>query len=139
VNLQGESNAGSPNIEFSPGTFVDTSFGNLYAHDFGQVASGSQTVTVTNVGTGPTPELELFYDNGDGFTTSGDTCTGATLAPGGTCTFDLTWSAAASSDCSTFHGSGYPVVLDFDDQLLTFGGGPSATIFASANLTATCP
>jgi hypothetical protein len=138
VNLHGESNAGSLNIEFSPGTFAGTSFGNVYAYDFGQVATGSQTFTVKNTGTGPTPELELFYDNTDGFTTSGDTCTGATLAPGGTCTFDLAWSAAASSDCS-FHGSGYPATLDGTPDVATFGGGLSATLFASADVTATCP
>jgi hypothetical protein len=138
VNLQGESNAGSPNIEFSPGTSAGTYFGNVYSFDFGQVASASQTFTATNTGTGPTPELQLFGIDEDGFTTPGDTCTGATLAPGGTCTFVLAWSAAASFDCSA-HGSGYQALANFAEQLFTYGGGPSSTVFAHLNVTATCP
>jgi len=51
------------------------------------------TLTVTNTGHFGTGKLETIYGNGAGFTHTDDTCTGANLAPGNSCSITVTLAA----------------------------------------------
>jgi hypothetical protein len=94
LTLTGKSLTPTPNLTLSPGTFIGTdSNGNNYLYNFGQVASATQTFTVTNIGTGSSETLTLAGSN-QFFTLSNDTCTNTSLAPNGTCTFDLSVTTA---------------------------------------------
>jgi len=72
--------------------------------DFGTVALGAaapaaQTVTLTNAGGGATPlrlqTLGLSGANSTSFALSNDTCSGKALAPGATCTVNVSYTPAA--------------------------------------------
>ena len=53
------------------------------------------TLTVTNTGHFGTGKLETTYGTGAGFTYTDDTCTGANLAPGKSCSITVTLDATA--------------------------------------------
>jgi hypothetical protein len=84
--------AGAPDLTLSPGTYIGgtTPKNYDYANGFG---NWSTTFTVTNNGTGTSETLQLAGCCNPQFTLSNDTCTGASLAPNGSCTFDLTFTA----------------------------------------------
>jgi hypothetical protein len=100
ITLTGQ--GGTADLTLSPGnlTGTDSNGTNDYNYDFGQVGSGisdTYTFTVTNSGTGTSSTLQLagLLPN-TGFTLSNDQTGGRTLAPGGTSTFDLTFSATCT-------------------------------------------
>jgi HYDIN/CFA65/VesB family protein len=86
---------GTPDLSLDPGTFTGSSVSGTknYSYDFGAVASGTQTFTVMNSGTGASDTLNLVGCCGAGFALSNDSCSGSSLAVSGTCTFDLTFTA----------------------------------------------
>jgi hypothetical protein len=89
------SNAGSRTVALTGTGGVAAISVNPTSINFGYVGvdpSDPETVTVTNSGSAPLDVTTLSISGaaaGD-YTISGDTCTGATLAPGATCTFDVT-------------------------------------------------
>jgi hypothetical protein len=94
---------GTADLTLSPGTLTGTGSNgtNDYNYGFGLVGSGISdtfTFTVTNSGTGTSNTLQLagLLPN-TGFTLSNDQTTGSALAPGGTSTFDLTFSATCTA------------------------------------------
>ena len=93
---------GTADLTLSPGTLTgaDSNGTNVYNYDFGLVGSGindTQTFTVTNSGTGTSNTLQLADCCTTGFTLSNDQTTSSTLAPGGTATFDLTFSQTCTA------------------------------------------
>lgn len=80
-----------------PGTFLGTAGdgAKLYDYDFGIVASATQTFTVTNNGTGASNMLQVIFGGDTGYVFANNTCENQLLAPNGTCTFDLTFTAPA--------------------------------------------
>jgi hypothetical protein len=76
-------------LTLSPGRFFANDAGtNVYVFS---ETGGTRRFTVTNSGTAPSGQLQLQFDSpSPSVTLADDTCTGATLAPGGTCTFDVT-------------------------------------------------
>jgi len=89
------SGAGTPDLTLSPGRLTETMPDGTknYFFDFGSVLSTrtiSQTFTVTNSGDGPTDRLVgriLSPKPLSAWAIANDTC--GSLAPGGTCTFDI--------------------------------------------------
>jgi hypothetical protein len=70
------------------------------SHDYGQVESGfpvSQTFTLANTGGTGTGALADTLTGPAAFTTTGDTCTGTSLEPGGTCTITVQFAAASNA------------------------------------------
>jgi hypothetical protein len=93
---------GTADLTLSPGTLTGTDGNgtNDYSYDFGQVGStisDTYTFTVTNSGTGTSNTLQLASCCTTGFTLSNDQSIGPRLAPGGTSTFDLTFSATCTA------------------------------------------
>jgi hypothetical protein len=94
---------GTADLTLSPGTLTgtDSNGTNDYNYDFGLVGStisDTYTFTVTNSGTGTSNTLQLAAPAATtGFTLSNDHTTGSALAPGGTATFDLTFSATCTA------------------------------------------
>ena len=88
VPISAEALAG-PDPQFSP-----------TAKDFGAVAVGAtspaQTLTMTNAGDSPAQVQQAFIVSGtpQSFPISNDTCTNQVIAPGDTCTLDVTFSPA---------------------------------------------
>jgi hypothetical protein len=100
ITLTGQ--GGTADLTLSPGTLTgtDSNGTNDYNYDFGPVGSGisdTQTFTVTNSGTGTSSTLQLAGCCTTGFTLSNDQTSGRTLAPGGTSTFDLTFSQTCTA------------------------------------------
>jgi centrosomal CEP192-like protein len=94
MNLYGN---GSPDLVLSPGTRVGTGTNPKvydYANNF-VAGNWSTTFTVTNNGAGTSETLTLAGCCHAQFTLSNDTCSGNALTPGGSCTFDLTFTAPA--------------------------------------------
>jgi hypothetical protein len=91
-----------PYLSLSPGDIHCTS-SCIYDYDLGGISGGnstSQTFTVTNSGSAPTGHLGFFGGiNGDpasgSWSIANDTCSGTTLGPNGTCTFDVDYTAPA--------------------------------------------
>jgi hypothetical protein len=82
---------GTPNLVISPGTFAGTLFG-LPAYDYNPVPGVTQTFTVSNTGTGTSESLQLGGSCGIACLTiipGTDNCSGTSLAPNGSCTFNL--------------------------------------------------
>lgn len=129
------SGAGSPAISFSPTSLI---FG---SQNVG-TTSATQSVTVTNTGTANlviTGSVTTTGANASEFAISGSTCTGATLIPSGTCTFNTSFSPAAAGLRSaswtvTDNASGSPhtgplsgtgtglPIVSFSPTSLGFGG-----------------
>jgi hypothetical protein len=85
---------GTPNLTLSPGFSSGSYEGtNIYLYVFGQVASATQTFTVTNSGTGSSDPLGMQCCFANGLSLSNDMCSGQTLAPNGVCTFEMSWMA----------------------------------------------
>jgi len=123
---------GTADLTLSPGTLTGTDGNgtNAYNYDFGLVGSGitdTYTFTVTNSGTGTSNTLQIppCCTTGTGFTLSNDHVSGSPLAPGGTATFDLTFSATCTAP-TTFST---PLVVNAQNN-----GSP----YISVNYTATC-
>jgi hypothetical protein len=98
ITLTGQ--GGTPDLTLSPGTLMSSDGTNDYNYDFGMVGSGisdTQTFTVTNSGTGTSTPLQLADCCQTGFTLSNDQTTGHTLAPGGTSTFELSFSQTCAA------------------------------------------
>jgi hypothetical protein len=73
--------------------------------DFGAVPVGSvsavQTLTITNFGTGTSPALVIFVNDGHHFPVYQDRCSGAMLRPGDTCTLAFTFNPDATGGVQT--------------------------------------
>jgi centrosomal CEP192-like protein len=70
------------------------------SHDYGQVESGlpvSQTFTLANTGGTGTGALADTLTGPAAFAITGDTCTGTSLEPGGTCTITVQFAAASNA------------------------------------------
>ena len=70
------------------------------SHDYGQVESGlpvSQTFTLANTGSTETGALADTLTGPSAFAITGDTCTGTSLEPGGTCTITVQFAAASNA------------------------------------------
>lgn len=75
--------AGSPSLSWSPASF-----------DFGSVTvgdSGTHSFTLTNSGDGTSGALTSSLTGSNALSIGNDTCTGATLAPGGTCSVTVAY------------------------------------------------
>jgi hypothetical protein len=103
---------GVPNLTLSPGTCLGTCPAGgtkIYDYDFGLVSSATTTFTVTNSGIGTSEELIVAGCCHPNFTLSNDTCfntgteTGVTLAPNGTCTFEIGFTAPAGCSSEGFN------------------------------------
>jgi centrosomal CEP192-like protein len=121
VDLTGSGSAGGPDLSLSPYTYqtaTDQTGTKNYGYDFGVTAGRTQTFTVTNSGTGAATGLGagLLVSGGDvNFVISEDTCTGAPLAAGAACTFDVT--ATAPTLCNGDGSFGpAPVSVDVQDN-----------------------
>jgi hypothetical protein len=118
---------GTPNLMLSPGFTTGTYDGtNIYLYGFGQVASATQTFTVTNSGTGSSDPLGMQGCCAIGFTLSNDMCSGQTLAPNGVCTFDLSWTAPWGCTSGEFNNGGVNII------------GTDLT-YINFNVSANCP
>ena len=81
--------AAAPALSFTPAPF-----------DYGQVGTGqavSQTFTLANTGGQATGALTDTLTGAAAFTITGDTCTGTSLAAGGTCTVAVRFAPASSA------------------------------------------
>jgi hypothetical protein len=128
LTLTGKS--GTPDLTLSPGTLHCTS-ACTYSYDFGLVSAGNSktaTFTVTNSGTGTSEALSIAGCCHPGFTLSNDKTSGHTLAPGGTSTFDLTFTAPAG--CSE---------QPFETPLEIFGTSPDFVVYIFLVATGECP
>jgi hypothetical protein len=82
---------GAPDLSLSPGVFLGTSSNGAknYSYDFGPGGGSGTTFTVANNGTGPSNTLHVTGGDPPQFVLGNTTCEGKTLAPGGTCWFDV--------------------------------------------------
>lgn len=96
---------GPASLQLAPAT---ASGSNAFSYSFGQTGVGVQNFTLRNVGGEASLPLALNGWSAGGYALSADTCTGATLAAGATCTFTETWTSANDPVCD---GSGEPVSL----------------------------
>ncbi len=73
--------------------------------DFGPTPVGGisapQALTVTNLGSAVGPPLSVFINDGHHFPIAQDRCSGATLAPGGSCTLTFTFNPDAPGPLQT--------------------------------------
>jgi hypothetical protein len=131
ITLTGQ--GGTPDLTLSPGTItVPPSYYGYgtknYNYDFGHVSSGmTQTFTVTNSGTGSSNILQLagLLPN-TGFTLSNDHTSGSRVAPDGTSTFQLTFTAPAGCTGPTLVDT--PLVVNTQDN-----GSPYISVLSTAN------
>jgi hypothetical protein len=115
LSLTGAS--GTPDLTLSPGTLLGTTDSGTKDYDFANgFAAGSwtQTFTVTNDGTGTSNTLSLNGCCQTSFTLSNDQTSGHTLAPGGTSTFDLTFTAPAG--CNPGDEFHTPLAVNLQDN-----------------------
>ncbi|HMD97173.1 MAG TPA: choice-of-anchor D domain-containing protein [Terriglobia bacterium] len=113
--------------------------------------SSAQSETVTNTGTAnlTISTVTMGGANGSDFAKSADTCTGATIAPNGTCTVTVTFAPSATGSRSaalsftdnafkspqtvTLSGAGTVPVVSLSAAVLSFGSQPlSATSTAQS-------
>jgi hypothetical protein len=107
ITLTGSGAAPPPNLVIGPPA---VSGANWYEYSLGAVHPGdvrTQSFVVTNTGTGSTPPLLMICGSSHvpfpcegfqpGLALTADTCTGASLAPGETCSFEVT--ATVQSPC----------------------------------------
>jgi hypothetical protein len=118
---------GPASLQLSPGT---ASGSNAYGYSFGQVGVASQSFTLTNVGGQDSLALALNGWTAGGYSLSDDTCTGATLSPGASCTFSETWTSADDPLCDGF---GESVSLS-----TTVDSADASTNYADVSLSAVC-
>lgn len=119
-----------PDLVLSPGTRVGQGTApKNYSYDFGQVP-GTQTFTITNNGTAASETLNDTGCCSPHFAVSNDTCDGQALAPGGTCTFDLTFTAAMGG-CNP--GDLFTTSLDIN------GSTPSIVHYIHLDAQGECP
>jgi hypothetical protein len=86
--------AGTADLTISPGDYVPgTTEPEQYGFSFGSVASQTQTFTVTNTGSGASDTLLVSGASHPSFALTDDECSGQVLAPGGSCMFDVTYTA----------------------------------------------
>jgi hypothetical protein len=103
----------APALSFTPAPF-----------DYGQVGTGqavSQTFTLANSGGTATGALTDRLTGAAAFTITGDTCTGASLAAGGTCTVTVRFAPAsmATGAATLTAASVNPAVTATDDLTAT--------------------
>jgi hypothetical protein len=89
----------TPNLVLSPGTLGEPTPDGVkrYTFAFGSVIGGTiatETFTISNTGTLTSESLALSIDPSQ-FMLDNDQCTTVPLAPGGSCTFDITYTAPA--------------------------------------------
>jgi hypothetical protein len=108
-------------------TFTSASFGTLSGGTlaFGNLANGnySSTVTLTIGGAAPVTfgTLTVTNSSGSGFTKGADTCSGQTVAVGGTCTVTINFNGNANSQKTGTltvpdNGAGNPQTLALTGQ-----------------------
>src|SRR5262249_36099041 len=98
------------------------------AYDFGFVdanSSATTTFTVTNDGTAASNQLHLTGGLAP-FALSNDNCASQTLAPGGACTFDLTFTWPLACPFAQVH-----------QTLVQIDGGPTV-VYIDLDAQATC-
>jgi hypothetical protein len=105
MNLYGN---GSADLVLSPGTYGGGTNPRIYGYD--HAGNWSTTFTVVNNGTATSETLMLAGCCSPQFTLSNDNCTGNELAPGGSCTFDLTFTVPA--------GCSYPEYFATEQDIL---------------------
>jgi hypothetical protein len=118
---------GPADLQLSPGT---SSGGTAYSYSFGQIGVSSQAFRLTNVGGQASLPLALNGWSSGGYALSGDTCTGAALAPGASCTFTETWTSADDPLCD---GVGQAVSLSS-----TVDSSDASANYADVSLAAVC-
>lgn len=112
--------SGTPDLTLSPGSLLGTTSGGTKNYDYANsfaLGSWSTTFTVTNGGTGTAPVVYTL--GGDpNFGLSNSTCgtysATASLAPNGTCTFDLTFTAPAG--CSSGDEFHTPLLVEVQEN-----------------------
>ncbi len=112
-----------PDLTVSPGQLngVDS-----YSYDFaGQTAGATQTFTLKNEGSGASDVLG-FSITGTGFAILTDSCSGGTLAAGGTCDFAMTFTPIAGCHAA------------FVEDLGVGGGVPPTILYLDLILIASC-
>ena len=120
--------AGTPDLTISPGDYVaGTTEPEQYGFSFGSATSQTQTFTVTNTGSGVSDTLLVSGAVHPNFALTSDGCSDQALAPGGSCTFALSYTALGCS-------SGEQIAAVFD----VFGvSGPPHYIHL--RVVASCP
>jgi ABC-type sugar transport system substrate-binding protein len=107
-----------PDLTLSPGTHAVPLMNDpakQYSYDLGRSAHATQTFTVTNDAPGTSGRLGVT--GGDpNFLLENDTCSGATLAPDGTCTFAVAYTAPPGCTSGGLVGPAAVAI---------FGGDPS--------------
>jgi hypothetical protein len=87
---------GGIDLGVSPGEFHGVSgTANTYFYNFGNVTTVQQSLTVTNEGEGTTKPLYFDQTPQEGFKLHGGTCVNTSLAPGKSCTVELTYEVPA--------------------------------------------
>ncbi|HEU0194405.1 MAG TPA: hypothetical protein VFQ71_09415 [Gaiellales bacterium] len=119
---------GPPGVDVSDATFtgVKTGFGNQFSFSFDQVEQTvTHTFTATNNSTTATLVLDPLAETQLPMVVNNDTCGGRALAPGASCTFDV-----------TFDTTGCPG-LGFDDGV-SITGGALAVTYAQVDVSGAC-
>jgi rhamnose transport system substrate-binding protein len=108
-----------PDLTLSPGTFTGTLMNDpakQYSYDVGRVAHATQTFTVSNDTPGTSGRLGVTGGDAN-FVLENDTCSGATLAPNGTCTFAVAYTAPPGCTSGGPVGPAAVAVLGGDPSL----------------------
>ena len=110
ITLTGK--GGAPDLTLSPGRLVTTTSSGtkFYDYSFQLVSGQAQTFTVTNSGTGTSETLFLANGSDRPFAVSNDTCSRTSLAPSGTCTFDVTFTAPAACSSGTLYAGAFDLI-----------------------------
>ena len=107
LNLYGN---GRPNLVLNPGTFINEINGKKnYNYSLPLVSGVAQTFKVSNTGTVTSEELTVENTSDPEFAVSNDHCTGTALAPNGTCTFDITFTAPSGCSSGTHYNGSFDI------------------------------
>ncbi|HZT93722.1 MAG TPA: substrate-binding domain-containing protein, partial [Gaiellaceae bacterium] len=123
---------GEPDFVLSPGTYKGNAGeppAKQYSYDLGPVAQATQTFTVTNDAFGTSDQLGVTGGDAN-FVVENDTCAGTTLAPGGTCTFAVAYTAPPGCTSGGLVGPAAVAI---------FGGDPTAYGDIHLAVVAQCP
>lgn len=125
---------GLSSLSVNPATFGGNPGGtSYYGYSFGAWSQGSgptQTFTLTNTGPGSTtvPTLELGASSA--FSIANDNCSDTTLADGGSCTFQVTYTSPSNTPGCGSHATVDLSVRSFDLLQLELSGDCGTPSFA---------